>query len=322
MDKNGFIKYSEGKGHTTKTITYHIKYVEQFLAKTKKEELQIEKPDILKFLEYLKNNRKVANCYRYQFLNALNHYFSMLYNDGKIAKNPCLLLKIRGTKRKTLYKIYSSEDLDQLFDNYYQYFVRNFDDSYMPKNARQLSAINKSKNALILSVLAYQGATTWEVEKIEMEDLDLMKGTLKIRGGLHSNGRTLPLKASQIGLFFNYLQNIRPQLLEYHKKESDLLFLASLDVGKGEKKKVFKETLKLSVGTFFNLSKQVKVIDKQFFNFKQVRASVITNWLKTEGLRKTQYLAGHRYISSTEAYICNDLDGLIDDINKLHPFDY
>jgi site-specific recombinase XerD len=262
----------------------------------------------------------VQNKYRSDYLNALNHYFTVLYDAGKIAENPCLLLKIRGIKRKILYKIYTSEELDQVFDAYYQYFVRNFDDSrHRTQLQRKYSALSRERNAVVLSVLLYQGATTWETEKIEMEDLDLIKATLKIKGGQHSNSRILLLKAVQIGLFINYLQNIRPQLIEYHKKESNLLFLASFDVGKGENKKNNKDTLKLSTGNFFYLSKQVKTIDRQFLNFKQVRASVITNWLKTEGLRKAQYLAGHRYVSSTENYQPNNLDNLIDDINKLHP---
>jgi integrase/recombinase XerD len=68
------------------------------------------------------------------------------------------------------------------------------------------------------------------------------------------------------------------------------------------------------------LTKQVKSIDKNLLNFKQIRASVITHWLKIEGLRKTQYNAGHRYISSTEKYLPNQIDGLIDDIAKFNPF--
>jgi integrase/recombinase XerD len=192
----------------------------------------------------------------------------------------------------------------------------------MPKNVRKLSALNRERNTLILSVLIYQGTTTGEIEKIELADLDFIKATLKIRGGLCSNPRILPLKATQMGLLMNYLQNLRPQLVEYHAKESDLLFLASKDVGKSGKNNVYKDSLKLANCTFLNLTKQVKSIDKQFNNFKQIRASVITNWLKTEGLRKTQYLAGHRFISSTENYLPNNLDNLIDDINKLHPFDF
>jgi integrase/recombinase XerD len=289
------------------------------LTKTKKEDIQITKPDVLKFLKYLKN-KNVQNSYRYHYLNAINHYFTFLYKAGTVAENPCLLLKIRGIRRKILYKIYTPEDLDLLFDNYYQYYIRNYDDSHIPKNIRKLSALNKNKNAVLLSVLIYQGVTTGETERLELNDLDLLKATVKIKGGQQSNSRTLPLKACQIGLLMNYLQTIRPQLLEYHAKESNLLFIASQDVGKGENKKTNKDTLKLSVGTFFNISNQIKTIDRQFLNFKQIRASVITNWLKTEGLRKTQYLAGHRFISSTESYLPNNLDNLIDDINKMHPF--
>jgi integrase/recombinase XerD len=30
-------------------------------------------------------------------------------------------------------------------------------------------------------------------------------------------------------------------------------------------------------------------------------------------------MAGHRYVSSTEAYLVNDMDDLQEDINKYHP---
>ena len=68
------------------------------------------------------------------------------------------------------------------------------------------------------------------------------------------------------------------------------------------------------------LARQIKTIDNKFVGFKQLRASVITFWLKSNGLRKTQYLAGHKWISSTEDYLPNNLDDLANDINKLHPF--
>jgi integrase len=323
MDKTGFIKYLESTGIMSNTINKRVKYVEEFLTKTKKEDIQITKPDVLKFLEYLKNSRKVQNKHRYDYLKALSQYFTVLYDAGKIAENPCLLLKIRGTKRKILYKIYTSEELDLLFDNYYQYFVRSFDDSHLPNDfIRKLMAINHNRNALIVSILINQGVSTGEIFNIEISDLDLVKVTLKIRDRQYSNGRTLPLKATQIGLIINYLQNIRPQFLEYYATESNYLFLSIPDLGKIGKEKVYKDRLKLNDCLFYRLAKQIKMIDKQFFNFYQIRASVITNWLKTEGLRKAQYLAGHRHIDSTEKYVCNNLDSLIDDISKLHPFNF
>ena len=72
--------------------------------------------------------------------------------------------------------------------------------------------------------------------------------------------------------------------------------------------------------TICTLIKQVKSIDSNFTGFQQVRASVITSWLKTYGLRRTQYLAGHYQIISTEAYQANNLDELTNEINNLHPF--
>jgi integrase len=68
-----------------------------------------------------------------------------------------------------------------------------------------------------------------------------------------------------------------------------------------------------------HLRRKMKAIDRNFVNFRQIRASVITNWLKTEGLRKAQYLAGHRTVQSTERYQPNNLENLIEDIAKHHP---
>jgi len=55
-------------------------------------------------------------------------------------------------------------------------------------------------------------------------------------------------------------------------------------------------------------------------NLDQIRGSVITHWVKVYDLRKAQYLAGHRYVSSTEDYKQQLLDELQDDVKKFHPF--
>jgi len=314
MDKNGFIAYLESNDFAERSIVNHIKYVGHFFAKVKKEDVQVTKPDILDFLEYLKNSRKLQNNYRSYYLVALNHYFNFLYQEGLIAKNPCSFLKIRGTTKKKLYKIYTPDELDGLFDNYYQLFVRGYDDSHLYGGRQRESRLSKERNALALSILINQGATTTEIEKIELDDIDLIKATLKLRGGKRSNDRTLPLKATQIGLFIHYLQDIRPQLMEYHATDTGKLFLP---LAKDRKKGTDHQTL---IYAFLVLTNQLKSIDRQFLNVLQVRASVITSWIKIYGLRKTQYLAGHRYVSSTEDYLPNNLDSLIDDINKLHPF--
>jgi site-specific recombinase XerD len=309
-----FIAYLEAKNFTKRTQDGCLQGIKQFFDFTKKEDLQITKPDVLKYLEHLKN-KGLQNITRKRHLTYINHYFAYLYENEKITENPCWFLKIRGTNKRTLYKIYTPEELDTLLDNYYQLFVRNYNDSNQRHDfSKKRSALNRERNAVMLSILVNQGIVTTELCKIELDDLDLIKATLKIRGGKMLNNRTLPLKATQIGLIMNYLLNIRPQFLEYQTTENNKLFLPLPE--KSRKKTSFN---KISKDLFLPLSKQVKTIDKQFFNFLQVRASIITFWIKTQGLRKAQYLAGHRNISTTEAYLPNNLDGLIDDINKLHP---
>lgn len=42
-------------------------------------------------------------------------------------------------------------------------------------------------------------------------------------------------------------------------------------------------------------------------------------WLKHYNIREVQYMAGHRYISSTERYQQDDLESLHELIESLHP---
>ncbi|MEX2595998.1 MAG: hypothetical protein WEC59_03635 [Salibacteraceae bacterium] len=46
---------------------------------------------------------------------------------------------------------------------------------------------------------------------------------------------------------------------------------------------------------------------------------MIVHRLKNYNLRQAQYMAGHKYISSTKAYLVNDLDDLQKDIEQFHP---
>ena len=312
--KTEFTNYLQSKDLAQSSIIRYRTDVEQFFAKTGKEAEQVTKVDILKHLEYLKQRRKLENVSRKMHLIGLNHYFTFLYEQEELSENPCLFLKIRGTKKTTLYKIFTAEQLEQLYDSYYQLFVRNYDDSHIPKNQRKQSALSKERNAAILSLLLNQGTTTKELDTLLIQDLDLIKATVKIRGGKKSNERTLPLKAEQIGLLMHYQNQIRPQILEHFTGDTEKLFLPLPEYSK---QTTDKENL---MHVFKPLTKHLKQIEPTFLNFKQTRASVITHWLKIHNLRKTQYLAGHRYISSTERYLPNNLEGLTNDIAKHHPF--
>jgi site-specific recombinase XerD len=317
--KQQYTAYLQSKNLAPATINCYIHNLSLFLTWIDKEETQVTKPDVLKYLEYLNTKRQQQNITRRNALIAINHYFTFLLTTSHITSNPAALIKIRGTKKKQLYKTYSPEALDQIFDTYYLLFIKNYSDTHIPKNQRKQAYLSRQRNTALLSLLIYQGLKTSEFDNLFLNDIDFIKATIKINGGAKKGSeRTLPLKASQIGLLLNYTQNIREQFFAYCKDAStgsaDKLFFALPASGK---KTNHSHSLKHA---FKPLAKQVKSLDKSFIDFRQVRASVITTWLKTEGLRKTQYMAGHRKINSTEEYLPNEIEGLTEDITKFNPF--
>ncbi len=104
-----------------------------------------------------------------------------------------------------------------------------------------------------------------------------------------------------------YINEIRPQILKQTKKSTEQLLLplgSSLRLG----------------NTLQKMLKELKKINHKFIDVKQLRTSVIVGWLKQYNLRKVQYLAGHKYISSTERYKQDDLESLHKAIEQFHPF--
>ena len=313
-----FIQYLQQKDLAQATQNIYIRYVNSFLKwysdNYRNEPTGCTKKDIIKYLAYLKNKKNHENITRRNTLLAIKYYFDFLLKNEEITTNPTNFIKIRGTKRKKLYHVFTFEELQQLADDYYNIFIRNYNDNHIPKNQRKQSFLSKERNYLMLTFLVHQGLTTRELQRITLEDLDLIKASVKIKGRTKSNERNIPLNASQIGLLMHYTQNIRPQFLAYLNTENEQLFLPLPEAGRTKAK-----TTDL-MGVIKNLTKQVKTLEKSFVNFKQIRASVITHWIKTYGLRKAQYYAGHRYISSTENYLPNDLESLTEDIAKFNPF--
>jgi len=104
----------------------------------------------------------------------------------------------------------------------------------------------------------------------------------------------------------DYIGKVRKMILAMTGKNTDALFLS---LGSGDK---FHHIMD-------KMLKQRKKQNSKINNFKQLRVSVITNRLKVHNIRKVQQLAGHRFVSSIEAYKANNIDDLKEDANTYHP---
>jgi site-specific recombinase XerD len=304
-----FITYMESKNHAPRTQTGYIKLVEKFLEWYKQDPLNCTKKDVLDYLAYLKKHTRQQNSSRRSSITALNHYFTALVQAGMINSNPVALIRMRGANKKKLYKIYTPEELTQLADNFYHVFISGFDDSYMKyPTKKERSFLSRNRNYAMFTFIVYQGLTTTELTQININDIDMQKARLTLNNGLTI--RNLPINASQMGALIYYINNIRPLFLQHCRIETDRLFFS---MSAEQCDKTFCKPIK-------QITKQVKSIDSNFTGFAQIRASVITHWIQTEGLRKAQYLAGHTQINSTEMYLPNDINSLINEIQKFNPF--
>ncbi len=201
-------------------------------------------------------------------------------------------IHIKGVKQEVLHNILTSDELEDLYQSY---------------NITKGNEIVRKRNKIIIGLLVYQGLTTSNLNNLKIENIQLYKGKIDILGTRKSNGRLLELKPWQLMELMEYINEIRPKILEENYRETNQLFLP--------------------LGTSLNLqnilakiTKELKQINNKFNSTKQIRTSVIINWLKQYNLRKTQYFAGHRYISSTEKYQQDDLESLHKTINTFHPF--
>jgi site-specific recombinase XerD len=156
----------------------------------------------------------------------------------------------------------------------------------------------QKRNKVLLSLVIFQGVGSKELNLIELKDLDLMNGKIYVPGARTTNGRTLDLKAQQLLLFQDYMLNVRPVILKEANKSSDYFLVNS-----GQGKDLLTNVISL-------LLRKLRPNYPKLKSLQQIRQSVLTEWLKQYGLRKTQYMAGHRYVSSTERYNVDRMEGL------------
>jgi integrase/recombinase XerD len=286
--------YLESKAYSNKSIPTYLRSAERFNAWCKSfgtSSKTIDYKTFLKYIEHIKNAQIQAATVK-NYVTNLKVYFNYLVSTSTRIDNPIINLHIKGVKKSIVRNLLESEELEDL---YYSYDVEI------------INTLARKRNKIILGLLVYQGITTSELQRLKVEDVQLYKGKIDVLGTKKTGSRELELKPWQLMELMQYINEIRPELLEQSKKESDLLFF-----NKGKSNRLS--------NIIYALTKELKTINNSFINMQQIRNSVIVNWLSSNNLRKTQYMAGHKYISSTEKYQQDDLESLHETVNMFHPF--
>lgn len=288
--------YLEKEQYSKTTIKSYSLQAEKFIEWVTQQGIKINLFNYKKavqYTQYLQNRHTKPKTVNHK-LNAVKQYCNYLVSVSELTNNPFIDLKVQGEqKNKLLHNLLSSDELEDL---YYSY------DTEINKTPRILRA-NK-RNKVIIGLLVYQGLATSDLKRLELEHLELYKGKIYIPRGNIGNSRTLELKPWQVMEFIEYINEVRPKLLPKNNQELTNVFIASQN---------------RITDTVAGIIKKLKKINHKVENIHQIRASVIVNWLSQYNLRKVQILAGHKYISTTERYVQEDLKQLQEVINNYHP---
>ena len=310
-----FKQYLETQGKSKSTVIHYTTYILDFLSWLDQDNTDPDSDpgetatakEVLSYLNHLQRKGQ-ENKTRNIRLNVIRQFFSYQIETGVRTDNPIQHLKIRGSKQQKLYPILDQRQLEHLYENYQP---PTEEDHRANRNWFNSYRIGKARNKAIVSLMIHQGLTTPEVNKLQLNDLKLKEGKIFIRGSRKSNERILELKSNQIMELMEYQYTTRKELLTYQEDETNKLFLPTPIVGR--------KTASNSLQIWKGLTKELRNRHPEFINFKQVRTSVITHWLKQYNLRQVQYMAGHRYVSSTEKYLVNHVEDLQKDIDQFYP---
>ncbi|WP_010520213.1 tyrosine-type recombinase/integrase, partial [Aquimarina agarivorans] len=196
-----------------------------------------------------------------------------------IKQHPCphLVLKDRVDQRVFVDTLYTKEELEN--------FVH-----------RQDQCMFKLRNQVIRQLLVYQGLSVSEIVNIEVQHIDLEKGSVIL------NDRSLKLKSQQTITIYKYQQELYPKLVKHN---DETLFLLSRTG-----RQLDKEHINSMTNKGFTRKYKPRVI----------RQSVIYQLLQQgENLRSVQLFAGHRSILSTERYQKSNLEQLRGQLQLHHP---
>ena len=198
-------------------------------------------------------------------------------------------IRVKGVQRRIPHDLFTEKQLNEIYQKF-------------PESQNYWTHENTLKTYhLILGLKIYQGLQEQELAKLETNHLQLDKGKIYVPSTKRTNKRILELKPFQILPLHEYLLTERKLLTQ--DIEGNYLFHA-----------------KRLIRGMSRIKKMINRYEPRLKSMAQIRASVITNWLKHHNLREVQYMAGHKYVSSTERYRTDNLEDLQKELEKYHPF--
>lgn len=298
-----FERYRQASGYSETSIKVQDSHVNQFLSWCITQGIDLEQITYSQVLQFIDHERKrgIENQSIVRMVNSIRIYFDYLVDTGTVTQNIIRRIRINQVGRRTLPQVLSPEQLEKIYHDY----------ANLPEwqHRSERAWLLHQRNTVILGLMIYQGLDSGQMARLELNHLNLNEGKIYIPSGRKSNARILNLQTMQILPIKTYLDKTRPQLEEMQQKHHE--------PDRSRTSHLF-STRKFS-DMLSRIIRQVKRIDPEVTDSRQIRASVIMGWLKQYNIRQVQYMAGHKSIRSTENYRLQDLTDLTRQLELFHP---
>jgi integrase/recombinase XerD len=291
-----FKLYRLKKGYSDKTIKTQNHHVKTFLNWCINQNItpeNINYSQALKFIDH-ERGRNLSSASIIRAINSIKIYFDYLVKDKTIQHNIIRRIKLRNQGKKALPELLTTQQLETIY--------KNFSNVPQWSHRSATAKLLHQRNTVILGLLVYQGLDSGEIAKLESIHVNLNEGNIYVPSGRKSNARTLKLQAVQILSLKTYLEETLPKLLEKRNNQTPNLFPS-----------------RKPSEMICNIVRQAKRTNTVLIDSRQIRTSVIMNWLKTNHIRQVQYMVGHKSIKSTEGYRNQDLTDLTKQLELFHP---
>ncbi len=163
--------------YSRRTIKSYIRINRDFLLFSGKRPEEIENKDVKEYLYYAVNQKKVAASTLNVIINALRFYY------GEILKKRFAYEIKRPKKDKKLPIVLSQEEVSRI-----------------------LSSVTNLKHRLILMLMYSAGLRVGEVVKLKIEDIDVKRRLIRVRGGKGRKDRYTILSEVALKTFKEYAE--------------------------------------------------------------------------------------------------------------------
>jgi len=291
-----FKEYRQKNTYSEKSIKVQDSHIHSFKRWCLRENINPEDITYGQVVQFIDSERErgISSQSIIREINSIRIYFDHLQEAGIVSQNIIKRIRIRQSGKKVLPEILSPVQIEKIY--------QDFSSLPMWNHGTSIATLLHQRNTVILGLLIYQGMDSGDIARIETNHVNLSEGKLYVPSGRSSNARTLKLQANQILPIKTYLEETRPELLEKRNLQTPYLFPS-----------------KKSSDMICKIVEAVKKIYPGLKDSRQIRASSIMNWLKTNNIRQVQYMAGHKSIRSTESYRSQDLTDLAKQLELFHP---